>query len=133
MINLLITRWTFFRVKLVFEFEFEISWSLGPWDLGTPGPWNPWTLEPLDLGTLGPLPSSNTSSYFPLHPLTSSYLFLLLSSFCSASRVVIFLFFGHNYDFFQKIVIIMVRIYKNSILFQNYGVYHAKNVEWKDF
>ena len=30
------TRWTFFRVKLVFEFE--ISWSLGPWD--------PWTLEP---------------------------------------------------------------------------------------
>ena len=59
------TRWTFFRDKLVFECEFEISWSLGP----------------LDLGTLGPLPSSNTSSYFPLHPLTSSYLFLLLSSF----------------------------------------------------
>ena len=27
------TRWTFFRVKLVFEFEFELSWSLGPWDL----------------------------------------------------------------------------------------------------
>ena len=45
------------------------------------GPWDPWTLEPFDLGTLGPLPSSNTSSYFPLHPLTSSYLFLLLSSF----------------------------------------------------
>ena len=45
------------------------------------GPWHPGTLEPLDLGTLGPLPSSNTSSYFPLHPLTSSYLFLLLSSF----------------------------------------------------
>ena len=45
------------------------------------GPWDPWTLEPLDLGTLGPLLSSNTSSYFPLHPLTSSYLFLLLSSF----------------------------------------------------
>ena len=38
-----------------------------------PGPW--------DLGTLGPLPSANTSSYFPLDPLTSSYLFLLLSSF----------------------------------------------------
>ena len=53
------------------------------WDilvLGTLGPWDPWTLEPLDLGTLGPLPSSNTSSYFPLHPLTSSYLFLLISS-----------------------------------------------------
>ena len=51
------------------------------WDilvLGTLGPWDPWTLEPLDLGTLGPLPSSNT---IPLHPLTSSYLFLLLSSF----------------------------------------------------
>ena len=50
------TRWTFFRVKLVFECEFEISWSLGLWDLGTPGP----------------LHSSNTSSYFPLPPLTSS-------------------------------------------------------------
>ena len=68
--NKVVTRWTFFRVKLVFECEFEIF-----------GPWDPWTLEPLDLGTLGPLPSSNTSSYFPLHPLTSSYLFLLLSSF----------------------------------------------------
>ena len=45
------------------------------------GPWDPLTLEPLDLGTLGTLPSSNTSSYFPLHPLTSSYLFLLPSSF----------------------------------------------------
>ena len=43
-----------------------------------PGPWAPWTLGPLDLG---PLPSANTSSYFPLDPLTSSYLFLLLSSF----------------------------------------------------
>ena len=59
------TRWTFFRVKLVCECEFEISWSLGP----------------LDLGTLGPLPTSNTSWYFPLHPLTSSYPFLLLSFF----------------------------------------------------
>ena len=27
-----------FRVKLVFECEFEISWSFGPSDLGTPGP-----------------------------------------------------------------------------------------------
>ena len=34
------TRWTFFRVKLVFECEFEISWSL-----------DPGTLEPLVLGT----------------------------------------------------------------------------------
>ena len=32
------TRWTFFRVKLVFECEFEMSW-----DLGTPGPWDSWT------------------------------------------------------------------------------------------
>ena len=63
------TRWTFFRVKLVFECEFEISWFFGPWNLGTPGPWSPWTLGFLD-----------TSSYFPLHPLTSSYLFLLISS-----------------------------------------------------
>ena len=44
------TRWTFFRVKLVFEYYFEISWSLGP----------------LDLRTLGPLSSFNTSSYFIL-------------------------------------------------------------------
>ena len=44
-----LTRWTFFRVKLVFECEFEISWSLGPLDLGTPRPWNPWTLGLLDL------------------------------------------------------------------------------------
>ena len=31
-----ITRWTFFRVKLVFQFDFKISWSLGPWDSWTP-------------------------------------------------------------------------------------------------
>ena len=30
------------RVKLVFEYDFEISWSFGPWDNGS-----------LDLGTLG--------------------------------------------------------------------------------
>ena len=73
-LTLNVTRWTFFRVKLVFEFEFEISWSLGPWDLGTTGPWDSWTLGPLDLGTLGPLPSSTTSSYFLLPPpLSSSY------------------------------------------------------------
>ena len=34
------TRWTFFRVKLVFESDFEISWSLCPWD--------PWTFGLLD-------------------------------------------------------------------------------------
>ena len=33
-----ITRWTFFRVKLVFEYDFEISWSFGLW--------NPWTFRP---------------------------------------------------------------------------------------
>ena len=66
------TRWTFSRVKLVFECEFEISWSLG-----TRGPWDTWTLEPLNLGTLGPIPSSNTSSYFPF-ALIFSYLPLSL-------------------------------------------------------
>ena len=78
--------------------------SLGPLDLGT--------LGLLKFRTFGPLPSSKTSSYF-----------------LSASRVVIFLFFGHNYDFFQKIFIIMVTIYENYILFQIYGVFHAKKVD----
>ena len=54
------TRWTFFRVKLVFECEFEISWSLGPWEPGTLGPLDLGTLG-LDLGTFGPLPSSLVS------------------------------------------------------------------------
>ena len=58
------TRWTFFRVKLVFECEFEISWSLGPWDLGTPGPWNPWT--------------SSLHQHLLILPLRSSYLLLSL-------------------------------------------------------
>ena len=40
-----ITRWTFFRVKLVFEYDFEISWSFGPWD--------PRTMDPLDPCTFG--------------------------------------------------------------------------------
>ena len=51
---------------------------LGPLDLGTPGPWDSWTLGPLDHGTLRLLPSSNTSLYFLLHPLTSSSLLLFL-------------------------------------------------------
>ena len=38
------------------------------------GPWDPWTLEPLDLWTFGPLPTSNTSSYFPIHPLPPTVL-----------------------------------------------------------
>ena len=45
-----------FRVKLVFECDFEISWSLGPWD--------PWTLGFLDLFPPPILPSS----YFLLPP-----------------------------------------------------------------
>ena len=52
------TRWTFFRVKLVFECDFEIFWSLCPWD--------PWTFGLLDL-----FPP-------PLPPHTSSYLLLSL-------------------------------------------------------
>ena len=47
------TRWTFFRVKLVFECEMRY--------LGF------WTLGPLDLWTLGPLPSFNISSYLLLN------------------------------------------------------------------
>ena len=61
---------------MTFVFECDLRYlgrSLGPWDH--------WTLQTLDLGTLGPLPSSNTSSYFAIHPLTSFCLFLLLSSF----------------------------------------------------
>ena len=50
------TRWTFFRVKIVFECEFEISWTLGPWD--------PWTLGFLDLFPLPP-PPPVSSSYSP--------------------------------------------------------------------
>ena len=66
------TRWTFFRVKLLFEFDFEISLSLGPLDLGTPGPWNPWTLGLLDL--LPTLTIPHTSPYILLYPpISSSY------------------------------------------------------------
>ena len=57
-VNLYKTRWTFFRVKLVFEYDLEICWSLCPWD--------PWTFGLLDL-----FPP-------PLLPHTSSYLLLSL-------------------------------------------------------
>ena len=40
------TGWTFFRVKLVMGCDFEISWTLGPWEPGT--------LESRDFGTLEP-------------------------------------------------------------------------------
>ena len=64
-----ITRWTFFRVKLVSECDFEISWSLGPYEL--------WTFGFLELWTIGTLPSSTTSLYFLLPPpFSSSYFFL---------------------------------------------------------
>ena len=70
------TRWTFFRVKLVFECDFEISEVIG-----TLGPKDPWTLRPWDL--FPPLPpphtSSYTSFYLLLHPFTSSYLLLCIS------------------------------------------------------
>ena len=88
----MITRWTFFRVKLIFECDFEICWSLGPWDpwifalldLFPPpyllilpqydfeicwslGPWDPWIFALLDLF---PPPYllilSLTSSYSPV-------------------------------------------------------------------
>merc|ERR1712122_353634 len=68
-IKLKMTRWTFFRVKLVFECEFEISWSLGPWDLGTPGPWNPWTSSLHQHLLILPLRSS-----YLLHPLPPTLL-----------------------------------------------------------
>ena len=58
------TRWTFFRVKLVFECEFKISWSLGPLNLGTLGPLDSWTPSLLQ--------------HFLILPLTSSYLLLSL-------------------------------------------------------
>ena len=70
-LNNYITIWTFFRVKLVFECNFEISWSLGPLDLWTLGPWDYWTL--------GPLPSSTTSTYFLLTLFTSIYILLLFT------------------------------------------------------
>ena len=66
------TRWTFLRVKLVFECEFEIFWSLGPWDFGTPGHWDPWTFGLLDLSP--PPTPPHTSPYILLPPsISSSY------------------------------------------------------------
>ena len=41
------------RVKLLFEYEFEISSSFGPWDHGSLGCCNLGTLRPVDPGTLG--------------------------------------------------------------------------------
>ena len=88
------TRWTFFRVKLVFKFELEISWSSGPLDLLTQRPWDSWTLGLCDLFPPPPPPLiassftilhpfifsfnsvSPNSFHFLLHPLTSFYLFL---------------------------------------------------------
>ena len=58
------------RVKLVFECEFEKSWSLGPWDLRTPGPLNHWTLGLLDL--FPPPTPPYTSPHILSPPLISS-------------------------------------------------------------
>ena len=61
------TRWTFFRVKLVFECDLVISWSFRPFDLGSLG-----LLE-----LFPPPPSPHTSSYLHLSlPPNSSYLLL---------------------------------------------------------
>ena len=51
------TIWTFFRVKLVFECEFEISQFLGPLDLGTLGPCDSWTSSLLQHLLILPLTS----------------------------------------------------------------------------
>ena len=88
------TRWTFFKDKLVFEYDFWdilVLWTLGPLDLQTMGPFDSWTfhffyLFPPPQGDFNiiPLflwsphtsflflpatqPSSQTSSQFPLPP-----------------------------------------------------------------
>ena len=102
------TRWTFFRVKLVFEFEFEISLSLGPLDLWTQRPWDSWTIGLWDL--FPPIPPllisssynilplfisfflllllPSTSFYFPLHCCTSSYLTLQYSVNTSLIKIM---------------------------------------------
>ena len=61
-----LTRWTFFRVKLIFEYDFEISRSLRP------------------LNLFPPPPPAHTSSYLHLSLPISSYLLLhspIFSSF----------------------------------------------------
>ena len=62
-----ITFITLFRVKLVFECEFKISWSLGPLDLWTFGPWD-LGLRTLGLWDLFPPPT-------PPHTVMSDVLF----------------------------------------------------------
>ena len=64
LLNIQETRWTFFRVKLVFECEFEIYWSFGPLDLGTLGPWDSWT--------------SSLLQHLLILPLTTSYILISL-------------------------------------------------------
>ena len=39
------TRWTCFKVKFVFEYDFEISWSLGTWDHWSFGHWDHRTFD----------------------------------------------------------------------------------------
>ena len=84
---------TFFKVKLIFECDFEISWTLGHSDLGTLGPWKSWTLGLWDLFPPPPLPYTSSKvlppcptsyflpppkiSYLLLTPPTFSYLILL--------------------------------------------------------
>ena len=68
-------RLTFFRVKLVFECDFEILWSLGSWDPGTVGPWDSWILGLWDLFPTPPPPQSFSYILLP-PPISSSYFFL---------------------------------------------------------
>ena len=60
------------------------------------GPWDPWTSGPLDLGTLGPLPSSNTSSYFPIHLLT-------LFKYSHFWKVIILAIFIQSFNILPKV------------------------------
>ena len=46
--------------------------SLGPWDLGTPGPWNPWTLGLLDLFP-PPTPPHSSPYILKTPPISASY------------------------------------------------------------
>ena len=69
------TRWTFFRVKLIFEYDFEISWFFGPWHHGSLGHWDIGTLGHWDLGAIGPQ-NFQTSYFLQSPPHTFSYLLL---------------------------------------------------------
>ena len=59
----------FFRVSLYLNVSLRY---LGPWDFGTPGPWNPWTLGLLDL--FPPPTPPHTFPYILIPPpISASY------------------------------------------------------------